>query len=152
MVGRAETILLNAADERVNSQTVKEALGVGVITPGHLLERAAGEVQVHGTAQGAQSGLFALENIPVSGDIDTDYADGDTVRFEAMRAGDIVNALVIDGTAAILVDDELASDGAGGVVTASTAADVDSAVIGRALEAVDNSGGSVPVRIKMEMV
>lgn len=145
------TILLNAADERTGSQTVKEALGSGVITPGMLVKRTAGLIAAHNAINGPTSKLFALENIPVSGGIDTDYEDGSTVRFEAMRTGDIVYALVAVGTTAILEDALISSQGDGTVKTAPATPD-DNVVFARALEAVDNSAGSETVRIKLEIM
>lgn len=148
------TILLTNPEGR--TLAVKEALSAGVITPGHLLERnaAADTVVVHATAQGRTQKIFALENLGDASDIDADYASGETTRFGFFQSGDEVNALVINGTAAILKGAELASDGAGGMVTVvdtALGAPLDQVIVGTALEAVDNSGGSVPVRIRVEV-
>ena len=149
MAGSAQTILISPAD---GFQRVEEALGTGVITAGHLLARDATGVVVHGTAQGASDRIFAEANLPVGGTIDTDYAAGDTVRFLKAQKGDVINALVIDGTAAIALNAVVSSDGAGGMVTAVAGLAIDAGIVGRALEAVDNSGGSAPVRIKVEIM
>ena len=150
MSGNANTIIIKSDDNL--TAKVKEDLGTGVITPGHLLTRDATGVVVHGTAQGASAKLFALENLPVAGGIDANYADGDTVRYAVAQPGDVINALVIDGTAAIALNALVTSDGAGGMVTSVAGALIDSGNVGRALEAVDNSGGSVPVRIQVEIM
>ena len=149
MAETAQTILISPAD---GFQRVEEALGTGVITPGHLVTRDSTGVVVHGTAQGASSKLFALPNLPIAGTIDTDYAAGDTVRFLKAQPGDIINALVIDGTAAIALNAIVSSDGAGGMVTSVAGLAIDNGIVGKALEAVDNSGGSAPVRIQVEIM
>ncbi len=134
----------------------KEAAAGGVITPGHLIEKSStGTVVVHNSGADNAMKLFAVENDLVGKGIDDDYASGDNVLYEACHSGMEVFALVIDGTAAILQAAFLESDGAGGVQTAvaDAATDTDQriAIIGQALEAVDNSGGGAPVRIKMEV-
>ena len=62
MSGNANTILISSGSNL--ELTVKEELGTGVITPGHLLARNSTGVVVHGVAQGADNTLFALENLP----------------------------------------------------------------------------------------
>ncbi|MCK5641215.1 MAG: hypothetical protein KAJ19_10470 [Gammaproteobacteria bacterium] len=154
MADTPSTILLTNPEGR--TLAVKEALSAGVITPGALIEHnaAASTVVVHSVAQGRNQRIFALENLGDASDIDADYASGETVRYGFFQPGDEVYALVINGTAAILKGLELASDGAGGLVTVTDTADakpLDGVVVGTALEAVDNSGGSVPVRIRVEV-
>ena len=148
------TILLTNPEGR--TLPVKEALSAGAITPGHLIEHnaAADTVVVHSVAQGRNARMFALENLGDASDIDAAYASGETTRYAHFQPGDEVNALVINGTAAILQGAELASDGAGGLVTVTDTADakpLDGVVVGTALEAVDNSGGGAPVRIRVEV-
>lgn len=152
MSDSANTILLAPADAHI---TVKEALAGGAITPGHLLEKTStGTVVVHNSSNVAAQKMFALENLPVAGGIADAYASGDTVRYAILKSGDEVNVLVADGTSAIVKGVFLTSNGDGTVVTVTDTAGVtplDSVIIGTALESVDNSGGSVDVRIKMEV-
>ncbi len=135
----------------------KEDAAGGVITPGHLIEKTStGTVVVHSSAGLNAMKQFAVENDLVGKAITDDYASGDNVLYEVCPPGTEVNALVINGTAAILQAAFLESDGAGGVQTAIADAATDtaqrSAIIGQALEAVDNSGGGAPVRIKIEVM
>ena len=131
---------------------VREYAASAAITPGMLIEvAAAGTVAAHGTAQGSAQRLFAIENLGNAGVVDTAYATGDNTHTYAATNGDRIYALVSAGTAAIAAGDLLASDGAGGVITATGAAG-NSKLIGRALEAVDNSGGGTAVRIKLEVL
>ncbi len=134
----------------------KEDAAGGVITPGHLIEKTStGTVVVHANAGLNAMNLYAVENDLLGKGIDDDYASGDNVLYEAMPPGSEVYALVIDGTAAILQAAFLESDGAGGVQTAIADAATDTAqrnaIIGQALEAIDNSGGGAPVRIRLEV-
>lgn len=145
------TIVIYAADDATNSQTVKEAKAGGAITAGMLVERNGDNVRAHSTANGTASKLFALENLVIGGGIDSAYAAGDTVRFQAMRTGMVVYALVAAGTGAIAKNAFIASHG-DGTVQESAAAPDDNKVFAQALEAVDNSGGSASVRIKLEIL
>jgi len=149
------TILLAAGDERMNSQGVKEELATAAITPGHLVERDATGIAVHSTAQGRNQRLFALENVADAKGIDDDYVAGEIARMWQGRPGDEIFGLVLNGTAAIALNDDLASNGDGTLVTVTDTVDakpLDGVVVARALEAVDNSGGGAPVRIKAEVV
>lgn len=120
-----------------------------VITPGHLVERIAnGNVQAHGTAGGAANTHFATEYALTGRSIDDDYAAGDNVLFSTYQPGSGVYALVASGTAAIADGALLQSNGDGTLATAG----VDSVAVAQALEDVDNSGGSNPVRIRVEVV
>lgn len=135
----ANTILLKGRGVR------KEAIGSGVITPGHLLTlTSAGLLTVHATQGGYVAPLFAVENDLVGDTIDDNYASGDYIQAEYLRTGDEVLGLVAAGEAAIVIGDLLCSKGDGTLEKTDTG-DI---VIAQALEAVDNSGGSAVVRIK----
>lgn len=125
-----------------------EAEASSVITPGMLVERSGLDVQAHATANGRGIAAFALENSDVGLDIDNDYAIGDQVQFITAQDGSHVYAFLAAGQT-VAAGDELVSDGAGALTTttAATAAEI----FARALEAVDNSGGVDPARIKVEV-
>lgn len=128
--------------------------GAAGIVPGMLVEETSDTVVVHGTAAGSAQKLFALTDLPVSGDIDKAYADAVTVRYGAFHSGQEVNALV-GITAAIVEGDALESAGDGTlrkVVTSADTADTSrNSVVGYAMVDVDNSGGSGNVRIKIRV-
>lgn len=132
----------------------KEATAGGAILPGHLLTRSsATAVTVHGTADGASRSLFAIENGQVGDDISTAYASGDTVPMIYAERGAEIYALVAAAAPAIAVGDALGSAGDGTLkkitIGAGTLA---GAVIGFALEAVDNSGGGSVARLRVEVL
>jgi hypothetical protein len=152
MVATPETIVFEPNDGEMNKR-VRELPAAAAITPGMLVERAAGEVQAHSTAQGSNSKLFAIENTGVAGVIDDAYVAGDTTPHYAAQTGDRIYALVAAGTAAIVADAYLASDGAGGMITMTDVADdIPAKAVAQALEAVDNSGGGTAVRIMIEVL
>ena len=123
------TILLRGLDWAIKS----EALSSAIVTPGHLLETVAGVVAPHSTASGFSQKVFARRDLPNAGDIDVDYASGDLVRVGHARSGDIVNAIINSG-AGVTLDDDLVSDGAGGLITATT--EEEDVFVGRALATV----------------
>ena len=125
-----------------------EGVALDAITPGHLIERGASGVQAHSTAGGPATPAFAVEYDLTGRGIADAYAIGDQVIYRTMAPGSAVNALVADGTAAIAANALLASDGDGTLRTAA----VDEIAVAQALEAVDNSAGGAPVRIKVEII
>lgn len=130
------TIMLRGLDWSIRA----EDTGSGVITPGMLLIKTAtvgdDTVGPHGAASTVSQKIFARRALATTGvgaGIDTDYADGDIVRYGYARSGDIVNAILNAGTA-ITVNDWLVSDGIGGVKT--RAAEGFELVVGKALATV----------------
>lgn len=129
--------------------------GEAGILPGHLVEESAGNVVLHSTAAGNAQKLFAQCNLATSGDIDTAYANGETVSYGAYHSGQEVNALV--AAAATAIPDGAALESAGdGTLRVQTAAAATSqasrdSVVAYAMEAVDNSGGGAAVRIKVRI-
>lgn len=126
------------------------------IKPGHLVEElAAGTVQEHaGTALNAQK-LFALTDLTVGGTIDDAYAVGSLVRYGAFSTGQKVFGRVAVGSVAIVKGDALQSNGDGTVeklvIDAATDDTQRDSIVGYALEAIDNSGGSVEVFIELRV-
>lgn len=136
------------------SGVYKEATAGGAILPGHILYRSsATAVVVHATADGPVRPLFAIENGQVGDGIDTAYASADTVPMIYASRGTEIYALLAAAAPAIVVNDPLGSAGDGTLkkitVGAGTLA---GAVVGFALEAVDNSGGGSVARIRVEVL
>ena len=135
---------------------VKEAAAGGAITPGHLVNRnSAGAFVVHAGAEANAYPMFALEADFVGKDISSAYASGDRVQAVIPQPGSEIYGLLPAAAAAIIVGDELVSNG-DGTLKKVTAAAVTVGnlrrVVARALEAVDNSGGGSVARIKVETV
>lgn len=118
--------------------------GEAGIVPGMLVVESAGTVIKNATASALAPKLFAQPNVATAGDIDTAYADGETVSYGAYHAGQEVNALVAAAAPAIADGDPLDSAGDGTLKKATDA----TTAIAYAMEAVDNSGGGSSVRIK----
>lgn len=140
-----QVISLNAGAAGQPLLTERLAAAAGIL-PGHLVIEASGTVAVNATADALAPKLFAQTNLATAGDIVTAYASGETVSYGAYHAGQEVNGIVAVGAAAIADGAPIASAGDGTlkVGTAATA-------IAYATEAVDNSGGSVAVRIKIRV-
>lgn len=131
-----------------------EAAAAAALNPGDLLEvTSTGAVQKHSTASSNAERAFARENDIIGGDTATAYASGDNVLYAVTRSGDVVYARVAAGASAIAIGDYVESAGDGTlqkVATAAATADTKRAsVIGVALEAVDNSGGSADAWLKI---
>ena len=146
--------LADLAGQSIHNEKLTAA--ASAIKPGHLVEElAAGTVQEHaGTALNAQK-LFALTDLPVGGTKDDAYAVGATCRYGAFHAGQSVFGRVAVGSVAIVIGDALQSNGDGTVekLVTDTATDDTQrdSIIGYAQEAIDNSGGSVEVFIKLRV-
>lgn len=135
----------------------KEAEAAGTITPGDLVElTSAGKVQRKSSAATTAQRAFAVENEVVGKGIDHDYAAGDNVLYEVLPPGAEVYALVPASAAAIVIGDRLESAGSGKLRKVASSADTDDterqSVVAIALEAVDNSAGTDPARIKVELL
>lgn len=143
-----------------------EAIATEAITPGHLaLRHTATGVKKHATAGGNVNPLFALEREMTGDDKDTAYASGDSVLLLYPQRGSRISAIVAAGAAAIAVNDPLESAGDGtlrkhtapsqavdeGGSATYTIAPKTMAIVAFAREAVDNSLGSDPVRIDIEV-
>lgn len=128
-----------------------EDVAIAAITPGYLVEQIAAGVQKHSGAGLNATPTFAVEREMVGDGIDVDYAALDTVLLATARPGDIINAVLAASAAAIVRGDDLESDGDGTLRIATADAATDTAqreaMVGRAEEAVDNSGGGTEVRI-----
>ncbi|MCE8440037.1 hypothetical protein [Rhodovulum sulfidophilum] len=118
-----------------------EALAFGPITPGMLVEPADDRVRPDATAAGTAAPSFAVENGMTGGGIDDDYQEGDPVLIKTFAPGSRVYALAAAGADAI-------AKNAG---TLAPAGD-DEIAVARAVEALDNSGGATPARIRVVVI
>ena len=135
---------------------IKERNAGGAITPGHLVNlNTADAVVVHAGNQLNAYPWFAMESDFVGKEISVAYASGQRVQMACCSAGDEIYALVPAAALAIVIGDELVSN-ADGTLKKVTAAVVAvnnlRRVVARALEALDNSGGGSPARIRVEIV
>ena len=135
---------------------VKEAAAAAGITPGHLIMyNTSKQFAVHGTAEGNAYPMFALEKDFVGKDISSAYSSTERVQAVIPLRGAEIYALLPASALAVVIGDELVSNGDGtlkkvtaGAVTVGNLR----RVLARALEAVDNSAGGTVVRIKVETV
>lgn len=135
---------------------VKERTTGGSVTPGHLVNlNTSGAAVVHAGAELNAFPAFALENDLVGKDIDTAIASGGRVQVLYPQPGAEINALLPANAAAVVVGDQLVSNGDGTLkkVTAlALAVGNERRVVARALEAVNNSANGSPARIRVEVV
>jgi hypothetical protein len=127
-----------------NERTATEA-----ITPGMLVNPvAAGTVEKNDlTGDGNGTVEVAVENDIFGGGIDDDYAIGDTVISQILRPGCEFMGLLAASATAVVFDDYITL-AAGGFVAKGTRANA----IGMAREAVDNSGGATPARLRVAVI
>lgn len=139
-----KTILLRG-DNAVGGEA--RAAADSDIMPGMLLTTDTdGEVLPHNVAGGPAHRRFAREESYAGGSIDTVFEDGDTVPFWDTNNGDWAYAFLDAGeTADIGTQLESAGNGYLQAITTGTP-------IATAHEAVDNSGGSAAVRIRVEVL
>ena len=111
------------------------------------------EVKPHATAGGNASPIFAVEApYRLGADINTNYdEDGENVQLAFCRPGDEVYAFIEVG-ANVAETALLQSNGAGYLEAYSSSTPPPLRAVARALEAKDNSAGSTPMRIKVEVV
>jgi hypothetical protein len=149
----SNTILLKGRDK----VTRKEYVAGTAINPGYLLALAAdGDVDPHAAAAENQSSMFAFENELAGKTITDEYAIGDQVLCMVCAPGVEVLAVLAASADAIVIGNYLESAGDGTLRIVTTAAATTEAerraVVGMALEAVDNSGGGGEVFLKMEVL
>lgn len=140
-----------------NQALYKEADVAEAITPGHLVAlNAHGKLIKHATAGAAAAAganaqgivRVAVENDIFGGGIDDAWAINDRGIFQPLDTGCEFMALVAAGATAIAYNDLVESAGNGTVRRTTIVANA----IGRATEAVDNSGGATPVRLRVEVL
>lgn len=137
------TILLKGA----LSRRYEEGRAGGTIKPGHLIAlNSSGNLIVHPTAGGVCTPVsVAIEDGIQGKTIDDAYAATDLVRYVIPQNGDVLYMLLKAGENApaggITIS---AGDG-----TVKNTTGTPTGYVGRYDEAVDNSGGSDPVRIRV---
>lgn len=168
-----DTVLLKGDDDSYQRDSGEAD---GTITPGQLIEdngtdtSAATDVdlfqRVSTSAEKVQVRV-AVELAKVGETLEDDYADGEYLEYRNMERGDQFYGLVFDGsnaagTSADLSTNANISKGDRLVVYAGAGengnlrnldtgnGDAEGAALVEALEAVDNSTGSDPARIKVE--
>lgn len=134
----------------------KEGIASSAITPGDFIEfGGSNDLRRHANAATSARKAFALENDLIGNGINDDYAIGDTVQYAVFHSGEEVYARVAALATAITKGARLESAGDGTVRIASTDSATDTtqrdSIVGYALEAVDNSGGSSATRIRLEV-
>jgi hypothetical protein len=141
------------------NERVKEAACSEAITPGHLVDfTTAGLLRKHTTAGVNAVPRFALEQDYAGDTIDTAYAVNEQAKYIVGQPGDEFYAWIPAGAAAIVIGDFLESAGSGNLrkhtppANLSAAAPQYKAIVGRALEAKDNSAGGTAVRLLVEVV
>ncbi len=170
-----DTILLEGDDD---SYQRSNAEADGVVTPGQIVEitgtdtSAANDVdlvQRYSTSAEKCAIRVALELAKTGKTIDDNYADGDYFEYRVFEPGDEFYGLVFDGdnaggTGADLSANADISKGDRLVVYAGAGengnlraldtgnGDAEGAALVEAKEAVDNSSGSTPARIRVEVL
>lgn len=139
---RPETILLKG------SPILKEAQASTAIMPGQLLSLTAeGHVAVQSTQGENCRRAFAHEDDLQGKTYLQPYAIGDRVRYAVYKSGEELQTTVKAGASAIVTGEALQADGSGGVEKHA-----DGAIIGFALESIDNSSGTDSTNLIMEVL
>lgn len=135
-----------------------DACGNGAITPGMLVELVSGEVRPHSTQGGDATRMFAVEGLnedsdsKTLGDIDVQYDDDNgAVKVFYAKPGDQVYALLGAGQN-VAIHGYLQSASDGVLMAYAAAAQKPEKIVGRALEAKNNTAGSAAVRVKVEVI
>jgi hypothetical protein len=120
------------------------------LSPGHLVTKNANdEVLKHATAGvGVNTQIYVAKEMGLMGtDINTAYATGDLVFHHQPQKGDRLYCRVAAAATAILFNDKLTSDGAGGLKKSNGTTDVN---IAAAAEPLDNSAGGADAFIRAD--
>ena len=170
-----DTVLLEADDD---SYQRSEAEADGTVTPGQLVEvtgtdtSAANDVELvqrYSTSAEKAGVRVALELAKTGKTLEEDYADGDYFEYRVFEPGDEFYGLVFDGSNAAGAGADLSanadiSQGDRLVVYAGAGengnlrnldtgnGDSEGAALVEALEDVDNSTGSDPARIRVQVI
>jgi hypothetical protein len=135
---------------------VKEAQAGGTVTPGHLVVKAStGKYVVHPSAELNAYPCFAMEKDFVGKDITTTYVLNELIQVCIPQKGSDIYALLPANAIAVIVGDELVSNGDGTlkkVTAAAVAVNNIRRVVAVALEAIDNSAVGAVARIRVEVV
>jgi len=148
-----KTILLRVNSRHADPPLFEAPATDALIKPGHfIIMLSTGKVDGTPTAALWTPKWIAVENpyidptVTSTDAIDTVYAVNEPVRYVRLKSGDEVYALLTDEENVAI--GAMLSTGVGGEVIEATPA-TDQTVIGIALEAVNNTGGSGALRIRM---
>lgn len=128
--------------------------GASDVTPGYLVERvnegATDEYQAHSTdAEESPATRFARKTGEIGGEISDAIAEGEILKVARALPGVRINAMLGNGDT-VAYGDKLVSNGDGTLRALDTAGgDTDGAVVARAREAADASGGNVRVTVEV---
>ena len=153
-MAKTPTTILLEVNDRGAERPIQEADAGGTIKPGHLVEfDGSGDLIVHATSGGNAQKLFAIEDpyrTPTSNSaIDNTYVATNLARYIRAQSGDVVYGLLVD-EGNVAKGDPLVSQGDGSVDTATIdATTLAGAVVGYAAEAVNYTGGSGEVRLRI---
>ena len=127
-----------------------EAEASEAITPGMLVDRASATTVEKNDVVGDGNGKVevAVENDIFGKGADDDYAAGETVISQVLRACCEFMGLVAAADAAAIVFDDWVTTAAGGFVTKGTKANA----IGKARQALDNSAGGAAARLRVQVI
>lgn len=136
------TILLKGRGVRL------ERVAAETITPGMLVNVDSTDKLIkHATEGGASMKAFAVENDLEGKEITDNYVADDYAQAEILRNGDEVYTFIEANGTAVVIGDLLESAGDGTLQKLTTGV-----AIAQALEAVDNSAGGTPARIKARVL
>lgn len=146
------TILLTGQNRNEQFEREEDPAAAEVLT-GMLLEKNAGEVQPHSTA-GAKPGTtkVAVDNRGRGMERGDSYAVGDNVHYLIASGNKVFMPVAAGQTVA---EDELAvSNGDGTVRTLNTGntGETEAAVIGEFRGDLDNSGGTEPAYVRVDLL
>ena len=159
------TVILRGMDEL----EYKNDPADGDIRPGMLVERTANGVAPHGTAAGTAAPFFAVEwrkvgmladevgfpeELTSSTAINSVIESGNLVKFAGFDKGHQVWGLVPDGVN-VPAYTPLVSNGDGTlrpINTGGATGEDDGSAVVQSIEAVDNTAGGEPARVRMEII
>jgi len=130
----------------------REANAGAEIKPGSLLLVGNnGDYQLAG--DGVNQPLFAVENVADAGGIDDVYPVGATIRSRAFQRGERVYAFLDNGAGNVTdLSTFLKASASGNGTLTPIAGETGKEIVARATEIVDNTSGSEPVRIVVEIL
>ena len=149
--------VITVQSAKLGGVTVDSDVGSGsLIYPGHLLQKRANGMIIHGTAGGFSAGLVALphktpntDTYATSGVLQTPYAEGESVYFARAQKGDILNIRILAQESTVEGVTLLGSDGAGHVQAIGSAG-VNAGTsnpVGLAWETITTAGSATFVRV-----
>lgn len=139
LLNELNTILLKPM-EALGQYDEGRVATAATIKPGMLIDQVtAGTFQPHGSAGGAGECLIAIEDALIGEGVDDARTAGMLIRYIKPKPGDEVYVRIPPSAAAIVIGDELVSNGDGKFKKTAGSSNV---VFGSAREAYDNSANA----------